>query len=85
MLQEEMEVDVPDGAFYLWLAVGDDEAFTRGLFERQHVTVLPGSFLGRDTVSGNPGSGRVRVSLVASVEDCVEATRRIVAYVRGKK
>jgi len=82
MLREVMEVDVPDGAFYLWLAVGDDEAFTRGLFERRHVTVLPGSYLARDMASGNPGSGRVRVSLVASVEDCVEAARRMVAYLR---
>jgi len=78
MLREVMAVDVPDGAFYLWLAVGDDEEFTCRLFEQQHVTVLPGSYLARDTAGGNPGRGRVRVSLVASVEDCVEAARRIV-------
>jgi len=83
MLREVMDVDLPDGAFYLWLAVGDDEAFTRGLFEQQHVTVLPGSYLARDTAGGNPGRGRVRVSLVASVEDCVEAARRMVAYTRA--
>jgi N-succinyldiaminopimelate aminotransferase len=83
MLREAMPVEVPDGAFYLWLAVGDDEAFTRGLFDQQHVTVLPGSYLARDTAAGNPGRGRVRVSLVASVEDCVEAAQRIVAYVRA--
>ena len=85
MLREVMEVDVPDGAFYLWLAVGDDGAFTRGLFERQYVTVLPGSYLARDTATGNPGRGRVRVSLVASVEDCVEAARRMVAYERSSR
>jgi N-succinyldiaminopimelate aminotransferase len=83
LLREVIEVDVPDGAFYLWLPVGDDEAFTRGLFEQQHVTVLPGSYLARDTAAGNPGRGRVRVSLVASVEDCVEAARRMVAFVRA--
>jgi len=83
MLREVLEVDVPDGAFYLWLAVGDDEAFTRGLFERQHVTVLPGSYLARDTAGGNPGRGRVRVSLVANVDDCVEAARRMVEFVRS--
>jgi N-succinyldiaminopimelate aminotransferase len=82
MLREVMEVDVPEGAFYLWLAVGDDEAFTRGLFEQQHVTVLPGCYLARDMAGGNPGRGRVRVSLVASVEDCVEAARRMVAFLR---
>jgi N-succinyldiaminopimelate aminotransferase len=83
MLREVMDVDVPDGAFYLWLAVGDDEAFTRGLFAQQHVTVLPGSYLARDTCGGNPGRGRVRVSLVASVEDCVEAARRMEEFVRS--
>jgi len=82
MLREVLEVDSPAGAFYLWLAVGDDESFTRGLFAQQHVTVLPGSYLARDTAAGNPGRGRVRVSLVASVDDCVEAARRMVAFVR---
>jgi len=79
----QRNVAIPEGGFYLWLDVGDDEAFTRGLFERQHVTVLPGSYLARNTPSGNPGRGRVRISLVASVEDCVAAAGRIAAYVRS--
>ena len=85
MLREVLDAETPAGAFYLWLGVGDDEAFTRGLFEQQHVTVVPGSYLARDTAGGNPGRGRVRVSLVASVEDCVEAARRIVAFVRASR
>ena len=84
MLREVLDVDTPEGAFYLWFAVGDDEAFTRDLFARQHVTVLPGSYLARDTAAGNPGRGRVRLSLVASVDDCVEAARRIVKLVRAR-
>jgi N-succinyldiaminopimelate aminotransferase len=84
ILREALEVEVPDGAFYLWLEVPDDEAFARELFERQHVTVLPGSYLARDTAAGNPGRGRVRVSLVASLDDCVEAARRIVVFVRSQ-
>lgn len=85
MLREVLDVELPDGAFYLWLEVGDDEAFARGLFEQQHVTVLPGSYLARGTPGGNPGRGRVRISLVASVDDCVEAARRIVAFVRSRE
>jgi N-succinyldiaminopimelate aminotransferase len=85
MLREVMEVEIPAGAFYLWPRVGDDEAFTRGLFAQQHVTVLPGSYLGRDSGDGNPGRGRVRISLVASVADCIEAARRIVAFTRGRR
>ena len=83
MLADVMDVTTPAGAFYLWPRVADDEAFARGLFERQHVTVLPGSYLARDTATGNPGRGRVRISLVASVDDCVEAARRIVAFASG--
>jgi N-succinyldiaminopimelate aminotransferase len=42
--------------------------------------VLPGSYLARDTASGNPGRGRVRISLVASPGDCIEAARRIARF-----
>jgi N-succinyldiaminopimelate aminotransferase len=71
---------IPAGAFYLWPRVRDDEAFARGLFEQQHVTLLPGRYLARDTRDGNPGLDRVRISLVAGVDDCVEAARRIAEY-----
>ena len=84
ILREALDVQVPAGAFYLWLQVGDDEAFTRGLFAQQHVTVLPGSYLARDSAGVNPGRGRVRFSLVASVGDCVEAARRIVEFVKSR-
>jgi len=84
-LRATFDVEMPNGGFYLWLPVGDDEAFTRGLFAQQHVTVLPGSYLSREAAGGNPGRGRVRVSLVASLEDCLEAARRMVAYVRGHR
>jgi N-succinyldiaminopimelate aminotransferase len=85
ILREVLDVETPAGAFYLWLPVGDDEAFARGLFEQQHVTLLPGSYLARDTADGNPGRGRVRVSLVASFDDCVAAARRIAAFVRATR
>ena len=84
MLGEVLDVETPAGAFYLWPDVGDDEAFSRGLFAQQHVTVVPGTYLARETARGNPGRGRVRISLVASVEDCVEAARRIVKFVQSR-
>ena len=48
--------------------------------------MLPGSYLGRPGAHGNPGAGRVRISLVPSVAQCVEAAVRIRRYVenRGK-
>ena len=82
LLREVLDVERPAGAFYLWPEVGDDEAWTRGLHAACNVTVLPGSYLSRDSRDGNPGRGRVRISLVASLDDCIEAARRIVGYVR---
>lgn len=77
ILRTVMEVERPPASFYLWPKVGDDERFTRQLFERKHITVLPGSYIARDTPNGNPGRGRVRISLVASVPECIEAAQRI--------
>jgi N-succinyldiaminopimelate aminotransferase len=78
ILQPVLDVVEPDGAFYLWPEVGrDDEAFTRELFATQNLTILPGSYLARDTRAGNPGRNRVRISLVAPVEECVVAAQRI--------
>jgi N-succinyldiaminopimelate aminotransferase len=78
ILSPVIEVQRPAGGFYLWLNVGgDDEAFTAGLFAQQNITVVPGSYLARQTALGNPGAGYVRISLVASEEDCVQAAGRI--------
>src|SRR5690606_6467057 len=77
ILAEVMPVSRPDAAFYLWLETpGDDEAFTRGLYAAENVTVLPGRYLSRDHAGGNPGAGRVRVSLVAELDECIEAAHR---------
>ena len=84
ILREVLEVEQPDASFYLWPRVDDDERFTRELFERQHVTVLPGRYIARDTEAGNPGRGRVRISLVAGVPECVEAAVRIRASLSGR-
>ncbi|MDE2050506.1 MAG: succinyldiaminopimelate transaminase [Gammaproteobacteria bacterium] len=78
-----LEVAKPDGAFYLWPHVrGDDERFVRELYASQAVTVLPGSYLARTGSNGNPGAGRVRISLVPPVQQCIEAAERICEFVR---
>lgn len=72
------ELHIPPAAFYLWLKTpSDDEHFARELFARQNVTVLPGTYLSRDTEHGNPGKGYVRISLVPDVDVCAEALGRI--------
>ncbi|MDE2091342.1 MAG: succinyldiaminopimelate transaminase [Gammaproteobacteria bacterium] len=84
ILAPVMDLTCPPAAFYLWprTPVGD-ESFARGLFARQNVTVLPGSYLSRQTAEGDPGKDRVRISLVASVEECTEAAHRIRAHVES--
>ncbi len=83
ILSEVLDVERPEGGFYLWQKVpGDDVAFTAGLFETQNVTVVPGTYLARDNAGSNPGAGRIRLSLVATIDECVEAACRIRDFVR---
>jgi N-succinyldiaminopimelate aminotransferase len=84
LLQGTLQFEAPDAAFYLWARVpgGDDTAFARGLYEKQHVTVLPGSYLAREAANLNPGKGFVRIALVDSLPGCVEAAERIIEFVR---
>lgn len=70
----------PDAGFYLWLKTPEsDTDFTSRLYERQHLTVLPGSFLSRETKTGNPGYGYVRVALVSDLNSCKEGIERLVS------
>jgi N-succinyldiaminopimelate aminotransferase len=84
ILSPVIEVQRPDGGFYLWAKTpGDDSQFTRELFAQQHVTVVPGSYLSREVNGDNPGAGRVRMALVAPLAECVEAAERIRQFIRG--
>jgi N-succinyldiaminopimelate aminotransferase len=84
ILEPVLDVKLPDASFYLWAAVpgGDDAAFARELLAQYNVTVLPGSYIGRDSPAGNPGRGRIRMALVAPAAECVEAAQRIVQFVQ---
>ncbi len=84
ILAPVLDVHAPDAGFYLWPRTPlADADFARELRMRQHVTVLPGSYLSRDTGSGNPGSNHVRMALVAPLEDCIEAAMRIKACIQA--
>ncbi len=85
LLATVLDVKLPDAGFYLWAKVpgGDDVAFALGLLAQYNVSVLPGSLLARDAFGHNPGAGRVRLALVAEVDECLEAAQRIVAYVKS--
>ena len=84
LLAKVLDVKLPDAGFYLWAAVpgGDDQAFARDLLAQYNVTVLPGSFLARESQGFNPGAGRIRMALVAETQECMQAAQRIVEFVQ---
>jgi len=86
ILREVMNVDFPDAGFYLWPETPmDDETFARELSAQQNVHVLPGRYLSRTVDGHNPGENRVRMALVAPLEECVQAARRIVEFVKANR
>jgi len=91
LLAGVLDVALPDAGFYLWAGVpqdlpggmaGNDVEYARQLLAQYNVTVLPGSLLAREAHGVNPGAGRIRMALVAGVDECVEAAERIVAFTR---
>ncbi|HEX5372240.1 MAG TPA: succinyldiaminopimelate transaminase [Aquabacterium sp.] len=95
ILASVMDVALPDAGFYLWAAVpaisaergaqvglSSDEWFARELLAQYNVAVLPGSYLAREAQGLNPGTGRIRLALVAGIDDCVEAAERIKAFIQ---
>lgn len=78
MLKNTLDVEMPDAAFYLWAKTDmpDTEAAIR-LYRDFNVTVLPGSFLAREAHGVNPGKHFIRLALVASLDECIEAANRI--------
>ncbi len=84
LLAQHLDVQMPDAAFYLWAKtpIADDE-FARRLLQQYNVTVLPGSYLARTANGSNPGDQRIRIALVASVDECLEAAQRIVEFTQS--
>ena len=84
ILKPVMNVTRPDASFYLWpeTPISDTE-FAAGLYSQQNITVLPGSFLSRSIAAGNPGENRIRVALVAEIDQCIEAANRICTFIKS--
>jgi len=82
LLSDAMAVQMPDAGFYLWIKTPiNDTEFTKRLYQDYNVTVLPGSYLARDAHGMNPGKDYVRIALVASPQECIEAMNRIKSLV----
>ncbi len=79
ILDGHLPVLRPEGGFYLWPETPiPDTEFARQLYAREHLTVLPGRFLARTANGINPGENRLRIALVAALDQCTEAAHRIV-------
>jgi N-succinyldiaminopimelate aminotransferase len=82
MLQDVLDVHRPDAAFYLWARTPiSDREYAIKLYRDLNITVLPGSYLARDAHGTNPGKNFIRMALVAPLDECIEAARRINNYV----
>ena len=78
LLSDTLAPRKPQAGFYLWAQTPiSDTEFARRLYAEQNVTVLPGRYLARDSAAGNPGLNRVRMALVAPLDECLDAARRI--------
>lgn len=83
-LSSHLKVSAPDAGFYLWPETPiDDREFAQRLFSEQHITVLPGQFLSRTINGRNPGQNRIRMALVATLDECTAAADRLTTFLRS--
>jgi len=75
-----LSVTTPPAGFYLWPELPvDDQEFTQRLLQSQNVRAVPGSYLARSIDNTeNPGKNRLRLALVAPLDDCISASERII-------
>ncbi|MDD3884869.1 MAG: succinyldiaminopimelate transaminase [Gallionella sp.] len=86
ILRSVLPVQLPDAGFYLWVRTPlADTAFAQALYRDYNVAVLPGSYLAREARGVNPGENFVRMALVSTTEEAVEAARRIAEFVTHLK
>ncbi len=78
--QEGLEVLYPDGAFYLFVRVLDDDVtFAKRLLDESRVCAVPGS------AYGSSGAGWLRLTFAAPLEDVQEGIRRVTTLMRKLK
>lgn len=75
--REILQTHIAPYTFYAWIAVNDDIAFTKKLYENEGILVLPGRFLGREKA----GEGFVRIALVYESEITKNALQRIKLWI----
>lgn len=73
----------PDAGFYLWLKVGNGVDFTKSLYQKHALKVMPGKFLAIGKTD-NPGNSFVRISLVHNFVKCKKAIDKISKQIQHK-
>jgi len=82
--KEILGTEIPSATFYLWIEVKDALEFTKKLYEKYNVKVLPGEFLARDNrKEKNPGLGYIRIALVENQKKTRSALERIKECLNG--
>lgn len=74
-----LNIEPPQGGFFLWLPVDDEVKFVQRLMSEQAVRAMPGSFMGFGEGASNPGRNYVRLALVHDHDRIEEAMRRVAA------
>lgn len=84
ILDPVLDINRPEAGFYIWLETPfNDEDFARQLYANENIVVLPGSYLSRESGGSNPGKNHVRMALVATKEECVEAANRMKRFIES--
>ena len=82
-LSGAIPVQRPDAGFYLWVKTPQsDTEFCQQLFAEQNITVLPGQYLSRSVNGFNPGADYIRMALVAPLDECRDAAKRIQQFLQ---
>jgi aspartate/methionine/tyrosine aminotransferase len=80
LASEILGVERSDATFYVWLEVKDDLEFTKKLYEKKNIKVLPGSFLGREGI----GSAYVRIALVEDSKKTEQILKHIKDFIENE-
>ncbi len=73
LAREILGVKTPKATFYLWLEVENDLKFTKELYMKKSIKVLPGRYLGREGM----GENFVRIALVETPDKTKEILTQI--------
>lgn len=77
-LSGKLDLTMPEASFYLWPNLQrDDTDVTIEWLEKANIRVLPGQYLSREVNGQNPGYGHVRIALVAPLDECIIAAKRL--------